>query len=148
MAQTVITRRNAICALLVALAAPGALAACSSGDPAPPGGTAPGGTAPGSTGPGAALAALADVPVGGGTVVDGPDGPLLLVQETVGTVVGYDARCPHAGTTVQPPMDGVIVCPNHGSRFDPATGDVTRGPAQRGLAPVAVTVADEMVVLA
>lgn len=138
MSPAPITRRNALCGLFIAVAAPGALIACSSGTPA----------AEVAATPGTGLAALADVPVGGGLVVDGPDGPLLLVQETEGSVTGYDASCPHAGTTVNPPAEGTIICPNHGSQFDPATGEVTRGPAQTGLSSVAVAVDGDQVVLA
>lgn len=144
----VLSRRNAICGLLAALAAPGALAACSSDSAAPAAPVSSGPAATVGPAPSTSLAALADVPVGGGTIVDGPDGPLLLVRETEGTVTGYDARCPHAGTTVSPPADGTIVCPNHGSQFDPATGAVTLGPARSGLLPVAVTVTGDQVALA
>lgn len=135
-----ITRRTALCGVLVGLLAPAALAACSSD-------TGVGSTTTSSE-PGTVLAAVADVPVGGGTVVDGPSGPVLLVQETAGTVTGYDASCPHAGTTVNAPVDGVVVCPNHGSEFDPATGAVEKGPARTGLSTVAVQVRGEQVVLA
>ena len=106
----VVNRRTAVCGLLVGLLAPGALVACS---------TAAGGAAPLSAAPGTVLAALSAVPVGGGIVVNGPSGKVLLVQETAGKVVGYDARCPHAGTPVNPPVQGVVVCPNHGSEFNP-----------------------------
>ena len=135
----VVNRRTAVCGLLVGLLAPGALVACS---------TAAGGAAPLSAAPGTVLAALSAVPVGGGIVVNGPSGKVLLVQETAGKVVGYDARCPHAGTPVNPPVQGVVVCPNHGSEFNPATGAVNRGPAQTGLAPIAVAVSGTQVVLA
>ena len=134
----VVNRRTAVCGLLVGLLAPGALVACS---------TASGATQV-SSAPGTALAALSAVPVGGGIVVDGPSGKVLLVQETAGKVIGYDARCPHAGTPVNPPVQGVVVCPNHGSEFNPATGAVNRGPAQTGLAPIAVKVTGTQIVLA
>lgn len=135
----VVNRRTAVCGLLVGLLAPGALVACS---------TAAGGATQVSSAPGTALAALSAVPVGGGIVVDGPSGKVLLVQETAGKVIGYDARCPHAGTPVNPPVQGVVVCPNHGSEFNPATGAVNRGPAQTGLAPIAVAVSGTQIVLA
>ena len=136
----VVNRRTAVCGLLVGLLAPGALVACSS--------TAASGGAQVSSAPGTVLAALSAVPVGGGVVVNGPSGKVLLVQETAGKVTGYDARCPHAGTPVNPPVQGVVVCPNHGSEFSAATGAVNRGPAQTGLAPIAVAVSGTQVVLA
>jgi cytochrome b6-f complex iron-sulfur subunit len=121
---TGLTRRRALCGLLVALAAPGALAACSSADsggpaPAPPGGTP-----------------VSQIPVGGGTLVGGPNGPVLLEQPTPGVIKAYDATCPHQGVTVDPPVDGTITCPGHGSQFDAATGALKRGPATTGLTPV------------
>lgn len=138
MSGPTVNRRTAVCGLLLGLVAPGALAACSSGAAAPTVNAAPG----------TVLAELSAVPVGGGAVVDGPSGKVLLVQEVAGTVTGYSARCPHAGVTVNPPVDGVVVCPAHGSRFDPATGNVTRGPAPRGLTPLAVAVSGAQVVIA
>lgn len=121
------TRRQVLCGLAAALAAPGVLAACSS---------APAG--PAST-------PLADIPVGGGRVVRGSTGAVLLVQPTAGTVRGFDARCPHQGTAVDAPVDGVVVCPNHDSRFDAATGAVEKGPATRGLTEVPVSVVGDAV---
>lgn len=133
-----VTRRTMMCAVLVGLAAPGALVACTTSTNQPKT----------SAAPGTAVAKLAEVPVGGGVVVEGPSGPLLLIQEKAGTVSGYDARCPHAGTTVNPPSGGVIQCPAHGSEFDPRNGDLERGPAKTGLKPIAVKVVGPQVVLA
>lgn len=133
------SRRQVLCGLMVALLAPGALAACSTETPS--GGPAPttGGGGGGSPAPDGALAALADVPDGGGLIVDGPDTQILLVR-TGDEVTAYNPACPHQGTTVGPPQNGVITCPNHGSTFDAATGEVTRGPATAGLTEIPVTV--------
>jgi cytochrome b6-f complex iron-sulfur subunit len=129
-APTGLTRRRALCGLVVALAAPGALAACSSGGGA--GGTT---TAPSPTG-----TPVSSIPLGSGTVVDGPNGPVLLVQPTAGVIKAYNASCPHQGTTVDPPVDGTITCPNHGSQFDAASGALKKGPAATGLTPVSTRV--------
>ena len=118
------TRRQVLCGLAAALAAPGVLAACS------------------STPSGPVSVPLAQVPVGGGKLVRASSGPVLLVQPTAGTVRGFDARCPHQGSVVNAPVDGVIVCPNHDSRFAADTGALEKGPSTRGLAEVPVTVAD------
>jgi nitrite reductase/ring-hydroxylating ferredoxin subunit len=98
------------------------LAACAGGDglPTPP----PGGTP------------VSSIPVGSGTLVQGPNGPVLFVQPTAGVVKAYSAVCPHQGVTVDPPVDGTITCPGHGSQFSAATGALERGPAQTGLTPV------------
>ncbi|GAA4923627.1 nitrite reductase/ring-hydroxylating ferredoxin subunit [Actinomycetospora succinea] len=137
-------RRTVLCGLAVALAAPGALAACSSGE-APSGGTAAPAPAPG-TSPGAAPTAggtpVAQIPVGGGTIATVGDREILLVQPTAGQFKGFDASCPHQGTTVDPPENGVITCPNHFSQFDAATGALRKGPADTGLTEVPVTVVD------
>lgn len=104
---------------------------------------------PGTAKPGDRLAALEDVPVGGGVLVDTPgNGQLLLTQPVAGTVKAFNPACPHQGTTVNPPTAGEITCPTHKSGFDLASGAVRTGPAPRGLAEVAVTVTWEGVLLA
>jgi cytochrome b6-f complex iron-sulfur subunit len=132
-------RRAVLCGLAAALAAPGALAACSSDagefQPGTPTQAAPQPTAGGGT-------PLAQVPVGGGTIVTKGEQTILLVQPTAGTVKGFDASCPHQGTTVDPPQNGVITCPNHFSQFDGATGALRKGPAATGLTEVPVRVVD------
>ncbi len=143
-----------LCGVMVALAVPGGLAACSSGSTTAGGtGTTTGGgttTGAGTTpGGSASIAALADVPDGGGLIAGNPSTskPLVLVR-TGDTVKAYDAACPHAGTAVQPPESGVITCPNHGSQFNASDGAVTKGPATKGLAEVAVKVEGDQIVLA
>ncbi|GGP62363.1 Rieske (2Fe-2S) protein [Saccharothrix coeruleofusca] len=128
-------RRTLLCGLL-------ALTAC--GTPSP--GRTPG---PGSARPGDRIAGLADLPVGSGALVDTPGGgQLLLVRPADTEVRAFNPACPHQGTVVNPPAGGAIVCPTHRSEFDPATGAVTRGPAVKGLAEVAVRLAGQDVLLA
>ncbi|MGH3861482.1 Rieske (2Fe-2S) protein [Actinokineospora sp.] len=150
------SRREVLCALMVALVAPGALvAACSdTTTPAPSGGGTSGGTtggAPttGGAAPSGPLAALADIPEGSGLVLQStPKGPLLLVRPTPDTVKAFDAACPHQGTVVEPPSGGTITCPNHGSTFDGASGALKGGPAKTGLKEVPVKVDGDKVVFA
>ena len=89
---------------------------------------------------------LADqVPVGGAATFTDPKtgDPGLVLQLTKDQFVAYDAVCPHAGCTVgYSPGARLIVCPCHGSEFDPSTGSVVNPPAPRGLTPIHVTVAD------
>ena len=137
------TRRNVLAA--TGLALPCVLAACSGQTTQQP---QPGGAASqpqDTTGP---LAALADVPVGGGKLVDAGGRKVLLVRTSETEVKGYDPTCPHAGATVQPPTGTTIKCPLHGSTFDAASGSVTGGPAKSGLKTVAVKVEKDQVVLA
>ena len=142
-----LTRRRALCGLVVALAAPGVLAACSSSEstgggtaaPAPSGAPSPTGT------PAPAGTPVSSIPVGSGTVVDGPNGPVLLVQPTAGVIKAYNASCPHQGTTVDPPEGGTITCPNHGSQFDATSGALKKGPAETGLTPISTRVVNGQV---
>lgn len=134
------TRRQLLCGVGLGLLVPGAVSACAAGHV---------GQIPFvSSAPGTRLSAVADVPVAGGTLVDGPKGKVLLVQPSAGQVKAFDARCPHAGSTVSPPVSGVIVCPAHGSKFDGSSGAVEQGPARTGLAAVPVAVSGPDVVLA
>jgi cytochrome b6-f complex iron-sulfur subunit len=164
------TRRQVLCGLAVALLAPGAFAAaCGGGSSGSSGSggaittgaattgaatTGGGATTTAGTGGGSntALARLSDVPVGGGILVDGPSGKVLLVQRTAGTVKAYDPTCTHMQFTVSPPQGDTIRCdnpgPNHGSQFSVSDGSVTRGPATRPLATIAVRVSSDSIVLA
>ena len=154
------TRRDVLCGLVVALLAPGALAAACGTDSStggsgssstPTGGSGSTGGAGTSTaaGGGSGLAALADVPEGGGLVVGNPGGgKLLLVRTSATEVKAYNASCPHQGTVVDPPQGGTVTCPNHGSTFDAATGALKGGPATRGLTAVSVKVDGTNIVLA
>ncbi len=75
--------------------------------------------------------------------------PGLVLQLTKDQFVAYDAVCPHAGCTVGYSAGAkLIVCPRHGSEFDPATGAVVNPPAQRGLTPIHVEVAADGSLLA
>jgi nitrite reductase/ring-hydroxylating ferredoxin subunit len=136
-----------MCGLLVALVAPVTLAACGSESaPGTPSGSTGGGG--GSTGGGGTLAKLADVPVGGGAIVDGPSGKVLLVRSSETEVKGFDPTCPHAGVTVKAPSGGTITCPGHGSQFDGKSGGVKKGPAGTGLNAVAVKISGDSIVAA
>ena len=101
---------------------------------APPTTTAP---------PGTPIGPANEVPVGGaGRFTDPKTGdPGLVLQLTKGQFVAYDAICPHAGCTVgYSSVANLIVCPCHGSEFDPSTGAVVSPPAPHGLSPIQVTV--------
>ena len=89
----------------------------------------------GNTTGGRRLAALSDVPDGGGKVV----GSIVLTRAG-NDVRAFSAVCPHQGCLVDKVTAKEIDCPCHGSRFDPTTGKVLGGPAPRGLTAVAVTV--------
>lgn len=90
-------------------------------------------------GPGsAALAAVEDVPSGGGLVLE--EAKVVLTKAGDGTVRAFSSICTHQGCAVDEVADGRIGCPCHGSRFDAQTGEVIEGPATRPLPPVEVVV--------
>ncbi len=105
-------------------------------------GPAAGGGASGADEP---VARVADLPDGGGLVLD--EQHVVLVREG-DQVHGLSATCTHQGCTVGPVADGRITCPCHGSVFDAATGDVITGPASSPLPAVPVEVRDGAVYLA
>ncbi len=149
------TRRSVVTAgsaAALGVVATGALAACggadsSTGATATPSTTsssaAPSASASASGSAGevaeAALAELADVPVGGAIALEAAGGALIVAQPTAGNVVAYSAVCPHQGCAVAPRQDR-LVCPCHGSAFEAATGKVLNGPATKDLTPVTVRV--------
>lgn len=153
------SRRDVLCGLLVALVAPGALVACGESNSSGGGGGTPtggggatggGATGGGGTSGGTKLAALSQVPQGGGLVVDKPGGggKILLVRASGDEVKAFNAACKHQGTIVSPPSGGTITCPAHGSQYDGATGALKKGPAKSGLDPVSVKVSGSDIVLA
>lgn len=133
-----LTRRAAL-AGGAGLAAVAALAACSPGQS---------GGAPKSQPTGKKVGAVGDVPVGQAKSVSLPDGsPAILARPTATTVACFSAICTHAGCTVQP-RGAKLDCPCHGSQFNALTGAVVRGPAERPLARIPVTVTGTQVVTA
>jgi Rieske Fe-S protein len=75
----------------------------------------------------------ADVPVGLSI------GSEVIVNRSAGGAVrAFAARCTHLGCRLERVVDGVIVCPCHGSRFH-ADGRVAVGPAARPLTELRVS---------
>jgi len=91
------------------------------------------------------LAALADIPVGGSVSATLAGTAILISQPTKGTVVAFNAVCPHQGCRVMPQKTD-LECPCHQSRFNSTTGALIDGPSPRGLDPVAVEVSGENVI--
>src|SRR5438270_13449553 len=82
------------------------------------------------------LVKTADVPVGGGKIID----QVVVTQPVKGTFKCFSAICTHAGCTVNQVADGKIKCPCHGSAYKVADGSVANGPATQPLPPVEITV--------
>lgn len=128
-----VPRKTVIAGAGVGLAAV-TLAACSSGS----------GTGSDSRAGGASevLAKTADVPVGSGIVV----GVTVVTQPVAGDFKAFSAVCTHTGCLIDSVGDGTINCPCHGSKFS-LDGAVLNGPATRPLAPEAITVRGDSIVL-
>jgi thiosulfate dehydrogenase [quinone] large subunit len=91
---------------------------------------------------GTAVGAASGVPVGGSASFTDPASgdPSLVIQQTAGDFVAFDAVCPHEGCTVAyQAATRIIACPCHGSEFNARTGDVINGPATTGLTSIKVT---------
>jgi thiosulfate dehydrogenase [quinone] large subunit len=103
-----------------------------------PGSTAP----PGGSRQGTRIGPASDVPVGGAASFQDPSSgdPAIVIQASAGHFVAFDAVCPHAGCTVgYSSSQKLIVCPCHGSLFNPASGAVEQGPSASGLRTIAIS---------
>jgi Rieske Fe-S protein len=87
------------------------------------------------------LTNVSQVPVGSGVIV----GDIVVTQPTLGAFVGLSSVCPHAGCNVNKIVDGAIVCPCHGSRFN-LDGSVAKGPATEPLETRTVVVEGDSIV--
>lgn len=113
-------------------------------NPAPSGPTTTGGaptTEAVAHPPGRRLGPARDVRVGqAATFTDPATGdPAIVLQPAPGAFVAFDTVCPHAGCTVgYSSAERLLVCPCHGSVFNPVTGAVEQGPAPTGLRRIQV----------
>ncbi len=86
-----------------------------------------------------------EVPVGEATYDEGSN--TVYSQPVEGEFRAFDATCPHQGCSVSDFAEGRLVCPCHGSEFDPDSGEVLGGPATSGLTGKEVTMSgDDLVV--
>jgi cytochrome b6-f complex iron-sulfur subunit len=84
------------------------------------------------------LGPTADYPVGSRTLL--PEIPALLIHDENG-LSALSLVCPHLGCVVEPGQEGLI-CPCHGSRFDPQ-GVVLRGPAAQPLRALRLEIGED-----
>jgi Rieske Fe-S protein len=125
-----------------AVSAP-ASAAASGGSAAAPASTAA--SAGGAVPPGA-LASTAQVPEGGGKIIDGKN--IVITQPQAGKFKAFTAVCTHQGCICSTVSGGTINCPCHGSKFSIKDGSVVNGPATAPLAAVAIKVQGTSIVQA
>ena len=118
----------------------GALAACGSDveEAADAAGDAASSAAGAASDAAGDLVPAADVPVGGGLVVEALE--TVVTQPSEGEYKAFSSVCTHSGCTVGGVSDNVISCPCHGSQFDAATGEVIQGPASEPLPEKSVSV--------
>jgi Rieske Fe-S protein len=90
------------------------------------------------------LAAVADVPEGGGVIV----GKYVITQPTAGTFKAFSKVCTHQGCDVSKVDGGVIICPCHNSEFSIQNGSPQSGPARQNLPEKKVKVDGDNVVAA
>lgn len=122
-----------------AVVAAGGLAACGSGaasTTASQAVSAAGGAASKAAGAAADAIKQADIPVGGGKIVD----KVVITQPTAGTFKAFSAVCTHQGCTVSKVENARIICACHNSVFDAATGAVVSGPAKTALSATSISV--------
>jgi Rieske Fe-S protein len=72
--------------------------------------------------------------------------PVVVVRKDANTAVAYSAVCTHMQCTVG--TDGTqIICPCHGSHFDPQTGNAIVGPATQPLPMLTATLKSDSIVV-
>jgi Rieske Fe-S protein len=95
-----------------------------------------------------AITRVSEVPPGSAIEFrdDSGERAVLVHLEQSGQFVAYSVVCTHQGCPVAY-RDGELVCPCHGSVFDPAQGGaVVRGPAQKPLQEIEIDIKGDKVV--
>ena len=101
-------------------------------------------TGSGNNGGGTVLAAVAEVPEGGGVI----KGDYVITQPAAGEFRAFSKVCTHQGCDVSKIDGGVIICPCHGSEFSINNGSPQNGPARQALPETKVKVDGDNVVAA
>ena len=94
---------------------------------------------------GAELATTAEVPVGGGLILQ--EQKVVITQPTEGDFKAFSAVCTHQGCTVAEVTE-TIDCSCHKSMFSIEDGSVQGGPAPAPLAEVAIEVQGDKILAA
>ncbi|MBF8189554.1 Rieske (2Fe-2S) protein [Nonomuraea sp. K274] len=94
---------------------------------------------------GKVIAKTADVPVGGGLLVE--DMKVVVTQPAQGVYKAFSSICTHKGCAVGTPKDNTIRCACHGSEFAADSGAATKGPATAPLASFQVRVEGDGIVV-
>lgn len=92
------------------------------------------------------VATTADVPEGGGLILDDPK--VVITQPVAGEFKGFSSICTHQGCPLDNVTDGTINCTCHGSQFSIEDGSVVGGPAPSPLPEQKLTVKGKDILLA
>lgn len=68
---------------------------------------------------------------------------IFIIHESDRKYLAYAAQCTHQWVELTMPVDGIIKCPNHGSRFRATDGSVIDGKAYEPLKQFAVEYDEE-----
>jgi len=60
----------------------------------------------------------------------------FILVKSAASINVFSNKCTHAGCRINQEIDGQLVCPCHGSRYDSSTGKVLQGPAGLPLATI------------
>lgn len=124
-----ITRRNFVVGA-AALAAVGTVAACGGGGD--------------EIVPGTELLALDSIADGASTLVKIDGVEVVVTRISATEAKAFSAICTHQGCTVVADT-APLMCPCHGSTFDPATGQNLTGPAPKPLPEIPIEIVDGIV---
>ncbi|MEU6713258.1 Rieske (2Fe-2S) protein [Nonomuraea sp. NPDC046802] len=94
---------------------------------------------------GKVIAKTADVPVGGGKLIE--DLRVVVTQPTQGVFMAFSSICTHKGCAVSTPKENIIRCACHGSEFAADSGQATKGPATAPLASFKIKVEGDGIVV-
>ena len=64
----------------------------------------------------------------------------FIVVKSAGTLKIFSNKCSHAGCRINQEINGQLICPCHGSRYDALTGKVLQGPAALPLPDLPFTI--------
>ena len=62
-----------------------------------------------------------------------------ILVKSESSIKVFSNKCTHAGCRINQEIDGQLICPCHGSRYDSSTGNVLQGPAGLPLSTIPFT---------
>lgn len=129
------SRRTVLCSAAAASVAGLGATACG-----------PGGESGVAAAPTAPVDLGAEGEVARGSVKLYPDHNVVVGRSEDGALTAYSTVCTHAGCAIDRLEEDRLVCPCHGSAFDPRTGEVLHAPATVPLEELPVEARDGRIV--